>query len=81
MGFLTYFSYIAAEVDKRIKFRKVLSVEYMLTMKKYSNTEFIFRFWHPLVTGMVTFLIFYTPFIYKIFLYQEERTTVVRFLY
>ena len=79
LGFLTYFSFIAAEIDKRVKFHKVLYVEYLQSMKRYSNTEYIFRSWFPFVTGLGTFIIFYTSNIYKRFFYQEESPTVVRF--
>ena len=78
LAFLTYILFIAAEVDKRVKFHKVLSVEYMLTVKKFSNMEYIFRSWFPFVTGIMTFLIFYTSYIYKKFQNEEESLAVVR---
>ena len=81
LGFLTYTSFVAAEFDKRVKFHKVLYVEYLQSMKRYSNTEYIFRSWIPFVTGLGTFIIFYTSNIYKSLFYQEEPPTVVRFCY
>ena len=81
LAFLTFILFIAAEVDKRVKFHKVLAVEYMLTMKKFSSMEYIFRSWFPFVTGIVTFLIFYTSYIYKNFQNEEESLAVVRFFF
>ena len=81
LAFLTFILFIAAEVDKRVKFHKVLAVEYMLTMKNFSNMEYIFRSWFPFVTGIVTFLIFYTSYIYKNFQNNKESLAVVRFFF
>ena len=78
LAFLTFILCIVAEVDKRVKFHKVLAVEYMLTMKKFSNMEYIFRSWFPFATGIMTFLIFYTSYIYKNFQNEEESLAVVR---
>ena len=58
---------------------RLINVEYLQSMKRYSNTEYIFRSWFPFVIGLGTFIIFYTSNIYKRFYYQEEYPTVVRF--
>ena len=56
---------IAVEIDKRIRFRKVLTLEYMLKMKKYSNTEYLVKSWIMIIIGIVGLFVSFFQTIYN----------------
>ena len=53
------------EIDKRIRFRKVLTLEYMLKMKKYSNTEYLVKSWIMIIIGIVGLFVSFFQTIYN----------------
>ena len=64
-GCLSFFWIIAVEIDKRIRFRKVLTLEYMLKMKKYSNTEYLVKSWIMIIIGIVGLFVSFFQTIYN----------------
>ena len=40
-GCVAFFWLIVVEIDKKIRFHKILGLEYMMKMKKYTNTEYL----------------------------------------
>ena len=54
---MTTFFLIVVEIDKKIKFHKVLGLEYMMKMKNYSNTEFLIKSWIMVIMGIVGFFV------------------------
>ena len=65
LAFMTYSLLILVEIDKKIKFHKVLGLEYMMKMKNYSNTEYLVKSWIMVIMGIVGFFVafFQTIFI------------------
>ena len=57
---------IVVEIDKKIKFHKVLGLEYMMTMKNYSNTEFLIKSWIMVVMVFVGLFVAFFQAIYNI---------------
>ena len=53
------------EIDKKIRFRKVLTLEYMLKMKKYSNTEYLVKSWIMIIIGIVGLFVSFFQTIYN----------------
>ena len=66
IGCITYFWIFVVEIDKRIKFHKVLGLEYMMKMKKYSNTEFLVKSWIMIIIGIVAIIVAFFQTIYNI---------------
>ena len=67
---------IVVEIDKKIKFHKVLGLEYMLTMKNYSNTEYLVKSWIIIVMGIVGFFVAFFQAIYNAFIGTMETKIV-----
>ena len=53
------------EIDKKIRFRKVLGLEYMIKMKKYSNTEYLVKSWIMIIIGIVGLFVSFFQSIYN----------------
>ena len=66
LAFATCFLLIVVEIDKKIKFHKVLGLEYMMTMKNYSNTEFLIKSWIMVVMIFVGLFVAFFQAIYNI---------------
>ena len=64
-GCFSFFWIIAVEIDKKIRFRKVLTLEYMLKMKKYSNTEYLVKSWIMIIIGIVGLFVSFFQTIYN----------------
>ena len=56
---------IVVEIDKKIKFQKVIGLEYMMKMKNYSNTEYLIKSWIMVIMGVVGFFVAYFQTIYN----------------
>ena len=68
LAFATCFLLIVVEIDKKIKFHKVLGLEYMMTMKNYSNTEFLIKSWIMVVMIFVGLFVAFFQAIYNAFI-------------
>ena len=66
LAFVTCFLLIVVEIDKKIKFHKVLGLEYMMTMKNYSNTEFLIKSWIMVIMMFVGFFVAFFQAIYNL---------------
>ena len=64
-GFISFFWLIVVEIDKKIRFQKILSLEYMLKMKKYSNTEYLVKSWIMIIIGLVGLFVSFFQTIYN----------------
>ena len=53
------------EIDKKIRFQKILSLEYMMKMKKYSNTEYLVKSWIMIIIGLVGLFVSFFQTIYN----------------
>ena len=65
------------EIDKKIKFQKVLGVEYLIKMKKYSNTEYLVKSWIMVIMGIAALFVAFLQTIY-ITLMGNDETKIVR---
>ena len=68
---MTYFLLIVVEIDKKIKFHKVLGLEYMMKMKNYSNTEFLIKSWIMVIMGIVGFFVAFFQTIFNALITME----------
>ena len=66
-GFTSFFWLIVVEIDKKIRFQKILSLEYMMKMKKYSNTEYLVKSWIMIIIGLVGLFVSFFQTIYNAF--------------
>ena len=64
-GCLAYVLLIVVEIDKKIRFHKVLGLEYMMKMKKYSNTEYLVKSWIMIIIGIVALIVAFFQTIYN----------------
>ena len=55
------------EIDKRIRFHKVLGLEHMMKMKKYSNTEYLVKSRIMITIGIVAIIVAFFKTIYNTF--------------
>ena len=67
---------IVVEIDKKKKFQKVLGVEYLIKMKKYSNTEYLVKSWIMVIMGIAAFFVTFLQTIY-ITLIGNDETKIV----
>ena len=67
---------IVVEIDKKIKFQKVLGVEYLIKMKKYSNTEYLVKSWIMVIMGIAALFVAFLQTIY-ITLIGNDETKIV----
>lgn len=65
LAFVTCFLLIVVEIDKKIKFHRVLSLEYVLKVKNYSNTEYLIKSWIMVVMVIVGFFVAFFQAIYN----------------
>ena len=73
---MTYSLLILVEIDKKIKFHKVLGLEYMMKMKNYSNTEFLIKSWIMVIMGIVGFFVAFFQTIFNAFIGSIETKIV-----
>ena len=52
------------EVDKKIRFHKVLGVEYMMKMGKYSNLEYVAKSWVMMIIALMGLFVAFFRSIY-----------------
>ena len=64
-GCIAYFLIIVVEIDKKIRFHKILGLEYMMKMKKYSNTEYLVKSWIMIIIGIVALIVAFFQTIYN----------------
>ena len=73
---MTYSLLILVEIDKKIKFHKVLGLEYMIKMKNYSNTEYLVKSWIMVVMGIVGFFVAFFQTIFNALIGTMETKIV-----
>ena len=73
-GMLCFLTLLVVEIDKRIKFHKVLGLEYMMKVKNYSNTEYLVKSWIMITFSLIFFIIAFFPTLYRLL---TAETTVV----
>ena len=66
---------ILNEIDKRITFHRVLGVEAMARVGRYSNTEFLVKSWIMLLTAALALITAFYASIYNA-IYKEETPRV-----
>ena len=71
---LCFLTLLVVEIDKRIKFHKVLGLEYMMKVKNYSNTEYLVKSWIMITFALIFFIIAFFPTLYRL----ELRTKLCR---
>ena len=64
LGFFVYTCLVIVEIDKRLKFHKILGLEYMLKVQKYSNTEYLIKSWIMITTGIISFIVVFSHNLY-----------------
>ena len=64
------------EIDKRIRFHKVLGLEHMMKMKKYSNTEYLVKSRIMITIGIVAIIVAFFQTIYNVFQGNTGTTNV-----
>ena len=73
---MTYSLLILVEIDKKIKFHKVLGLEYMIKMKNYSNTDYLIKSWIMVIMGIVGLFVAYFQTIFNTLIGSIETKTV-----
>ena len=68
---------ILNEIDKRITFHRVLGVEAMSKVGKFSNTEYVVKSWIMILTAILGLLAAFFNTIYNA-IYREEMEMVRR---
>ena len=76
-GMLCFLTLLVVEIDKRIKFHKVLGLEYMMKVKNYSNTEYLVKSWIMITFSLIFFIIAFFPTLYRLLTAEDAVTTVV----
>ena len=67
---------VVVEIDKKIKFHKVLGLEYMLKMKNYSNTEYLVKSWIMFVMVIVGLFVAFFQSFYNVLIGTMETKIV-----
>ena len=75
LALLTFAFLIVVEADKKIKFHRVLALEYMTRLKKFSNTEYVVKSYFMITMCIIGLLVSYLRNIYTQF-YPNNPTTV-----
>ena len=76
LALISYFWIIVVEIDKKIRFHKVYGVEYLMRMKKYSNTEYLARSWLIVIIGMAGLFVAFRQTIHNMMRGNVEKKLV-----
>ena len=77
LALVTFAFLIVVEVDKKIKFHRVLALEYMTRLKRYSNTEYVVKSYFMICMSIIGLLVGYSRNIYTHF-YPNNYTVSLK---
>ena len=76
LALLTFAFLIVVEADKKIKFHRVLALEYMTRLKRFSNTEYVVKSYFMICMSIIGLLVGYSRNIYTHF-YPDNNTVIL----
>ena len=77
LALVTFGFLIVAEADKKIKFHRVLALEYMTRLKRFSNTEYVVKSYFMITMSFIGLVVGYFSNIYSHF-YPNNYTVSLK---
>ena len=78
LSYVNFSSSVVVEVDKKIKFHRVLGVEYTTRVKRFSNTEYIVKSYFIISMSLFGLFFGYSKKIYSHFYSEKTVVTIGR---
>ena len=75
LALFTFAFLIVVEADKKIKFHRVLALEYLTRLKRFSNTEYVVKSYFMITMSIIGLLVGYSRNIYTHF-YPNNYTVL-----